>query len=73
MSKKVKEPEELVKINTIIREYGGVYANWKSSSFSGKQPERIINLLVALSSQLDKYTKNYREKETETEEGYSRS
>jgi hypothetical protein len=61
MSKrKITEPEELVKINTAIRNYGGRYANWKSGGCSGGIPADLLSRLEEVFSTIEEFYKNYK-------------
>ena len=61
MAKKIKEPEELVRINLLLRNYGGRYANWRSSGCKGDIPLDIIEQLCDISTELDVFLTKYEE------------
>lgn len=50
---KIKEPEEFLKINTTIKLYGGLYANWKNSGCKPPVPLELMERLIEMQSALD--------------------
>ena len=55
MTKRIKEPEEFVKINNSIRAYGGMYANWKSSGLKAPMPKDLLERVIEMHSTIEDY------------------
>jgi hypothetical protein len=55
--RKIQEPDKLVKLNETVREYGGMYANWRSGGCVGHVPPEILERLISINDIVSDYLK----------------
>jgi hypothetical protein len=60
MAKK-KEPTKFKKLNQEIGLYGGLYAKWRSSGYSGEVPQEILDQIIAVDEALTNFLMGYDE------------
>lgn len=60
MKKKNKEPKGFDVVNRAIALYGGRFANWKSSGFSGDVPEDLLSLMEEVNKQTEIYLRGFK-------------